>query len=151
MSVSFCVRLRLNVSMKKLKWHNNSGFSLIEVLVAVVMMFVMASSVLGLLSFHKSNTSRVSDRLWIHERALALSEELPFILREMDEEFPSLEEDQKVKEYEGTTDNVKWKAYLMRSGMAGLPSFYKLIIMVYGGSHKVKLTRYLLPGRESGR
>jgi hypothetical protein len=137
--------------LTKLKYHQTNGFSLIEVLVAVVMMFLMASSVLGLLGFHKSNASRVSDRLWIHERALALSEELPFILREMDEEFPILEEDQKVKEYEGTTDNVTWKAYLTRTGMAGLPPFYKLQVMVYRGDYEVQLTRYLLTGREQGR
>lgn len=121
----------------------DKGFSLIEVLVAVTVIALIASSALGLLGYHRKVAARADERFSFYNQSVALASELPFILNQMDEQFPTLEETEKGRDYDGETDDLMWKARLQRATMAGAPLFFQLLIKVYKEGRKAELVRYL--------
>jgi len=127
---------------------NNKGFSLIEVMVAVTLIALVAVSTLGLLGYHRSAAVRMEDRFSFCNHAVALATEIPFIIKELDEEFPILEKEENMREFEGDSGDLKWQASLSRASMSGIPPFFQLRITIYRGKQKQDLVRYLPAGSE---
>ncbi len=124
---------------------DNSGFSLIEVMVAITMLALVAGSVLALTNFHKSNAAAMTERLHLYTRTATLIQDLPYQLSADYPEFPHLNEDEKFREYEGKTPWGKWKARLERVEFGAMPLFYRFTLQVDTHSHSITMIRYLIP------
>lgn len=122
---------------------NNKAFSLLEVLVAVTLIALIAASALGLLGYHRKAAGRVEERFSLYNRAAALATELPYLLKELDEQFPGLEKEEEMRDYEGEAGDLKWRARLLRASMVGVPLFFQLRITVYNEVEEVDFVRYL--------
>ena len=123
----------------------SKGFSLLEVLVAVTLIALLAAGALGVLGYHQKAAARVSERFQLYSQAVALCEEVPYILRETEERFPSLKEGEAFRVYEGETAGSTWKARIHPVTMAAVPPFFQMTLTVTTADDTVEVIRYLSP------
>ncbi len=128
---------------------NKSGFSLLEVLIAVTLTALLASSALGLIGYHTAIAAKVEKRFLLFNRAAALLSDIPFIIKETDEDFPFLEKNEKKRDYEGEYKSFQWKARLTKMHTSGIPEYFKLAIKVSIDDQEAELFKYLLNKKES--